>query len=88
MAIVLPDPRVEPTVSVMTGARLIGIRSKEKAYAAAHDGTLPVLRVGGHMRVPTAQLLRMLGHDPDRMVAGEFPAEVESDFVDNRDPAA
>lgn len=86
-ATLLPDPRVETTLSVIDGGRLLGIRSKQAAYAAAHNGTLPTITVAGKMRVPTAQLLRMLGHDPDRMVAGGFPTEPEPDFVDTRESA-
>jgi excisionase family DNA binding protein len=58
----LPDPTVEPTLSVERTAELLGV-SRGLAYQAVHRGQLPVLRIGRRLRVPTAPLLRLLGSD-------------------------
>lgn len=56
----IPDPRVQPTMTVQEAGLLLGL-SKDVAYRAAHAGTLPVLRFGGRFVVPTARLLVLLG---------------------------
>lgn len=56
----LPDPAVEPTISVPRAGRIVGI-GRAAAYQAAQDGTLPTLKFGHRIVVPTAQLLRLLG---------------------------
>ena len=48
------------TCSIDTAAAALGI-GRSTAYAAAHDGTLPVLRVRNRLLVSTAKLLTMLG---------------------------
>jgi len=48
------------TISVPEAGRLIGIKSKDAAYAAAHAGTIPVIRIGRLLRVPVRALERML----------------------------
>jgi excisionase family DNA binding protein len=58
----LPDPQVEPTVSVERAAQLLGI-CRVSGYAAAKNGDLPVIRIGRRVLVPTAALLKMLGAD-------------------------
>jgi excisionase family DNA binding protein len=59
--ITIPDPRTEPTISVWPqAARLMGV-SRGTAYAAAHAGDIPVVRVGIRLRVPTQKLLELLG---------------------------
>lgn len=50
------------TVSVEEAGRLLGI-GRNQAYAAAHAGQIPVIRIGKRMLVPKAAL--------DRMLAGE-----------------
>jgi excisionase family DNA binding protein len=50
------------TCSVDEAAAVLGI-GRSTAYAAAHDGSLPVLRVRTRLLVPTAKLLAMLGCD-------------------------
>jgi len=37
--------------------------SRDSAYAAAHRGDLPVIRIGRRMVVPTAALRKLLGVD-------------------------
>jgi len=51
-----------PTVSVAVTAKALGI-SRQHAYELAARGALgvPVLRLGRTMRVPTAELRRVLG---------------------------
>lgn len=60
--IVLPDPRVTPTLTIMQAAEILGL-SKVSAYNAAHSGEIPVIRVGRRLIVPTAKLLAALGFD-------------------------
>jgi hypothetical protein len=42
---------------------ILGI-GRSTAYAAARDGTLPVLRISKRLLVPTAKLLAMIGAEP------------------------
>ena len=55
-------PKTEPlTLSVPEAAlRYFGIRSKAAAYQAAHNGSIPTLRIGRLLRVPVRSLERML----------------------------
>lgn len=48
------------TVSVIEAGRALGIRSKEAAYRAAHNGEIPVIKIGRLLRVPKAALDRLL----------------------------
>ena len=41
-------------------SRVLGI-GRSTAYAAARDGSLPVLRISHRLLVPTAKLLAMIG---------------------------
>jgi hypothetical protein len=53
-------------VDVVTAGRAIGIgRTKSYALARAVEFPCRVLRVGGNYLVPTADLLILLGLDPD-----------------------
>lgn len=63
----LPDPRVEPTISIVRTGRILGI-SRNIAYEAAKSGQIPTIPVGRRRLVPTAKLLELLG-SPER-VAG------------------
>jgi hypothetical protein len=49
-----------------TGARALGV-GRTKAYELVHAGQWPtrVLRLGSLIRVPTAELLDLLGIEPD-----------------------
>lgn len=51
-----------PTVDIRTAALLIGL-GRTKAYQLAKSGDFPcrILRYGSHYRVPTAELLHLLG---------------------------
>ena len=52
-------------VSIETAARALGL-GRSTGYELARRGAFPcrVLRVGSSYRVPTAELLRVLGIDP------------------------
>lgn len=52
----LPDPAVEPTITVERAAAVLGI-SHRSGYNAVERGELPALRVGRLVRVPTAKFL-------------------------------
>lgn len=49
-----------PTIDVVMAGRLMGV-SRNSAYKAARDGSLPVIKIAGQYRVPTARLREMLG---------------------------
>lgn len=51
------------TISVPEAGRRLGIRSKDAAYAAAHAGMIPVIRIGRLLRVPVCRLDRLLEGD-------------------------
>ena len=47
------------TTTVEAAAKRLGI-GRNQAYAAAHKGELPVIKIGARLLVPTAALDRML----------------------------
>jgi hypothetical protein len=47
-------------MDVPDAGALVGM-SRARAYAATEDGTLPTIRVGHRLRVPTARWLDVLG---------------------------
>jgi excisionase family DNA binding protein len=47
------------TVSVPEAGRWLGIK-RNAAYAAAHNGEIPTIKIGKLLRVPVAALERML----------------------------
>lgn len=51
-----------PTIDLMTAAALLGI-GRTRAYEMAKFGTFPcrVIRIGAVYRIPTVELLRVLG---------------------------
>jgi excisionase family DNA binding protein len=56
----LPDPQMEPTVSVERAGALLGI-CRATAYQAVRTGEIPAIRIGRRrVVVPTAALLRLL----------------------------
>jgi hypothetical protein len=59
----LEDLRKRSTCSVEAASLILGI-GRSTAYAAARDGTLPVLRISKRLLVPTAKLLAMIGAEP------------------------
>ena len=50
------------TCSIDEAAEALGI-GRSTAYAAAREGSLPVLKMRNRLLVPTAKLLAMLGCD-------------------------
>ena len=56
----LPDPNVDPTLTPEQTADVLGVGVKV-VYAAVRNGTLPSIRLGRRIRIPTAALLAMLG---------------------------
>lgn len=56
----LPDPRLEPTLSIVRAGRLLGV-SRNTAYEAARSGQIPTIPVGRRRLVPTVKLLELLG---------------------------
>lgn len=56
----IPDPELEPWVSVPRGGAMLAGLERSASYAAAKRGELPTIRVGGRLVVPTAALRRML----------------------------
>ncbi len=55
----LDELRSNPTVSVETYARAVGV-SRGYAYGLARVGEIPVIHVGRRLRVPSAAVLPML----------------------------
>ena len=53
------------TCSIEDAAAALGV-GRSTAYAAAREGSLPTLRLGRRLLVPTAKLLAMLGVEPER----------------------
>lgn len=61
----LADIRDRATISLYPeAAQILGI-SKSSVYAAAHDGSVPTLRIGRRLLVPVPRLLAMLGANAD-----------------------
>lgn len=59
----VPDPEVQPTMTIWPEAgRALGL-SRSAAYDAANRGDIPVIRIGRVLRVPTAALRRILQLD-------------------------
>ncbi|WP_431681170.1 helix-turn-helix domain-containing protein [Kitasatospora sp. KL5] len=59
---VLPDPQVQPTMTVPEAGRLLGLQ-KAASYNAARRGDIPTISVGRRLLVPTAKLRALLGID-------------------------
>jgi excisionase family DNA binding protein len=76
---VLPDPRVQPTLTVEEAASLLGI-GRGTAYEAVQSGALPALRIGRRLVIPTAAIHRLLGFpfsEPATDPVGDDPAILE-----------
>jgi excisionase family DNA binding protein len=56
----LPDPAVEPTISVERYAAIVGV-SRSGAYEAVRRGEIPAVHIGRRVRVVTARALEQLG---------------------------
>ena len=50
------------TITIIEAAQRLGI-GRNSAYAAAHDGTIPTIKIGRRLVVPVAALDRMLNGD-------------------------
>lgn len=46
----IPDPNVEPTITIPRAGRILGM-SRNAAYAAARDGRLPTIEISPTRRV-------------------------------------
>ena len=64
----LPDPVEKPTLTPDETAKVLGL-GRTATYEAIRRGEIPSLRFGRSVKVPTAALLRLLGHDPDSDVS-------------------
>lgn len=58
----VPDPREVPTLSVEAAGHFLGL-SRGTAYEAVRAGTIPCLRFGKRIVVPTAAIRRLLELD-------------------------
>ncbi len=58
----LPDPREQPTITVEHAAAILGI-ARGGAYEAVRNGTIPSIRIGRRLLVPTARVAALLGVD-------------------------
>jgi len=56
----IPDPRVQPTLTVPVAGGFLGL-GRDSAYNAAKRGEIPTIRIGRRLVVPTAALLTLLG---------------------------
>lgn len=56
----LPDPEIEPTITIPRAAKILGI-GPVNAYAAAKRGEIPVIKVGKSVRVLTREFLKQYG---------------------------
>ena len=64
----LPDPAVEPVLSVERAGRVLGL-SRGSAYRAVACGEIPSLRFNRRLVVPTEALLELLRPSPDQAAA-------------------
>lgn len=63
----LPLPAQRPLLSVEEGRQILGI-SRSTMYRRIADGTIPVVRLGPRStRIPTAELLALLGLKVDSL---------------------
>ena len=59
----IPDPHKRPTISVPEAGKFFDLK-RAASYEAAKRGEIPTIRVGRALKVPTAELLRLLGLNP------------------------
>jgi len=64
----VPDANERPTLTVDETGELMGI-SRNSAYKGVKDGSIPSIRIGNRILVPTAALRRMLQVDEPRPAA-------------------
>lgn len=63
---ILPDPRERPLLCPADLVGLIPGMKRSAIYEAIRRGDLPCVRVGSRVFLPTAQLRRMWGIDPEQ----------------------
>jgi excisionase family DNA binding protein len=56
----LPNPKLQPTLSVEQAGDLLGV-SRGAAYQAIREDQIPHFKIGKRIIVPTSQVLAMLG---------------------------
>lgn len=56
--------RLPTVLSVAQAGELLGV-GKRRAYELVEDGTIPAIRYGRAVRVPSAPLLHLLGIQPE-----------------------
>ena len=56
----MPDPNEQPTLTVPEAGAFFGL-NRDRSYAAARSGDLPIIRLGHRMFVSTAALRELLG---------------------------
>jgi hypothetical protein len=63
----LPDPEIEPWLSIPAAGAILGL-GRAASYQAAQRGEIPTIRLGKRLLVPTARLRAMLGlgMEPER----------------------
>jgi excisionase family DNA binding protein len=64
----LPDPRLEPTISVDRAAAILGV-SRRAVYDGVENGSVPAARLGRRVFVRTGAFLRAFGLDDDGMTS-------------------
>ena len=64
-----PDPHLQPTLNIEKAGAYLGL-GRAQAYAAAHRGEIPTIRIGRRLLVPTALLAARLGLVPPANEAG------------------
>jgi len=64
----VPDANERPTLTVDETSKVLGL-SRGAAYKAVKDGSIPSIRIGHRILVPTAALRRMLQADEPRPAA-------------------
>lgn len=67
----LPDPRDKPTLTATEAAEILGV-GRSTLYASMNAGEIPFIQLGARRIIPTAALLKLLGHD-DETPAAEKP---------------
>lgn len=73
MARVVPDPMLEPTITVADAAKILGVGLRT-AYNVIERGELPSIRVGRAIRVPTAKFIAKYGLEPTAREPEPLPA--------------
>jgi hypothetical protein len=66
----LEELRASCTCSIETASIALGV-GRSTAYAAARDGSLPVIRISNRLLVPTRKLISLLGLEGDECDAPE-----------------